>query len=367
VAKDDKYWAEYDGLQHGKHQLLRKYLGAWFPILASRNGQVFYIDCHAGRGRHATGDDGSPILALRQLLEHKQRARILASTKVQFLFFEAERSNYDQLTAEIGALGTLPKNVKVAPILADYATQLREVIGRVRAQGARLAPSFAFVDPYGFDLSMNLLNDFLKFPNCELLINFMFRYVDMAMHRPEHAANMDTLYGTPDWRKLPPILDAVRRSEDAIGLFAAGLQATFVTRLNMRGNNGALKYILLHATNHKLGRQRMKEAQWALTPDGSFSISERSDARQPVLILPNPDLTALKAALRENFHGQDVRMRLIEDWLIVGDYLPKHLHQVIRQYLDEGRVTASGFEGDFAFSKNPRINFGRLDDLAVET
>jgi hypothetical protein len=29
---DDKYWAEYDGLQHGKHQLLKNYLGGRFPI-----------------------------------------------------------------------------------------------------------------------------------------------------------------------------------------------------------------------------------------------------------------------------------------------------------------------------------------------
>jgi hypothetical protein len=29
---DNKDWAEYDGLQHGKHQLLKKYLGGRFPV-----------------------------------------------------------------------------------------------------------------------------------------------------------------------------------------------------------------------------------------------------------------------------------------------------------------------------------------------
>jgi hypothetical protein len=33
-ATDDKYWAEYDGLQYAKHQLLSKYLAGWLPILA---------------------------------------------------------------------------------------------------------------------------------------------------------------------------------------------------------------------------------------------------------------------------------------------------------------------------------------------
>ena len=63
-STDESYWSDYTGLQHAKHQLLSKYLGGWFPILASANGRVIYIDCYAGRGRHASGHEGSPILAL---------------------------------------------------------------------------------------------------------------------------------------------------------------------------------------------------------------------------------------------------------------------------------------------------------------
>ena len=54
-ATNEKYWSEYTGLQEAKHELLSKYLGGWFPILAFSHGRVIYVDCHAGRGSHKTG------------------------------------------------------------------------------------------------------------------------------------------------------------------------------------------------------------------------------------------------------------------------------------------------------------------------
>ena len=85
---NEDYWSDYTGLQHAKHQLLSKYLGGWFPILARFHGRVIYIDCHAGRGRHDTGQEGSPIIALERLLTHQLRPKILDSTEIHFVFFE---------------------------------------------------------------------------------------------------------------------------------------------------------------------------------------------------------------------------------------------------------------------------------------
>src|SRR3972149_693407 len=121
---DEKYWAEYDGLQNAKHQLLRKYLGGWFPILASSQGRVLYIDCHAGRGRHRTGHEGSPILALRTLVGHRLRDKILAGAEVNFMFIEENQNNFEILQKEIQALGQLPTGVKVLPFQEDYEAWL---------------------------------------------------------------------------------------------------------------------------------------------------------------------------------------------------------------------------------------------------
>ena len=354
---DDKYWAEYDGLQHAKHQLLRRYLAGWFPILASCSGRVLYLDCHAGRGRHETGHEGSPILALKILLEHRQRRQILASTEVRFVFFEINRANYECLCTEIESLSKLPGSVKIDPYHADYAFALDEIVNDLRQRKQRLAPAFAFLDPYGFTLSMGLLNDLLEFPRCELLVNFMYRYVDMAMHSPSQADNLDALFGCQDWRGLVGIKDRDERANQTIALFSRQLQAEFVTHMHMRASNGALKYVLLHATNHRKGRELMKDAMWSVTPDGSFTAFERHDPSQLVLIEPEPDLTPLKNRLWKHFLGRQVRMNEIYDWLLSELYLKKHVHQVLRYYRKQGVAEFTGYTGKFAFGKNPLVSF----------
>ena len=353
----DKYWAEYDGLQHAKHKLLNRYLGGWFPILSSWQGRVVYLDCHAGRGRHDTGHVGSPILALKLLLGHQLCRKILASTEIFFIFLENDQENYDALCAELDSLGKLPSNVFVEPACSNYEDEVRGAIEEARAKGQRFAPMFAFVDPYGFSLSMELLNDMLSFPHCELLINFMYRYVDMAIHNTAQAENMNTLFGSTNWVDLVTIQDPNERSDKIIELFSSQLHAEYVTHMYMRGENNVLKYVLFHATNHRRGREVMKDAMWSVTPDGSFIASERHLPDQQILLVPEPDLSPLKNELLSHFSGGGVHMEEIYEWLLGGMYLPKHIHQVIRELRGDEVINASDYEGRFAFSKNPKITF----------
>ena len=356
---NEKYWAEYDGLQRAKHQLLTRYLAGWFPILSSWSGRVLYLDCHAGRGRHQTGHEGSPILALRTLLDHRHRSRILASTEVSFVFFEVNQANYDYLCREIQALGKLPDNVKIHPFHADYETEVRKIVRDLRQQKQQLAPAFAFLDPYGFTLSMGLLNELLEFPKSELLINFMYRYIDMALHSPSQASNLDLLFGCSNWRQLTKTEDYKKRTNEAIALFSKQLKAEFVTHMYMRAQNGALKYVLFHATNDRKGREVIKEAMWAVTPDGSFTAFEHHNPDQLVLIEPEPDLTLLEDLLWARFAGKQVYMEEIYEWLLGQLYRKTHLHKILREYRDRGLVRFSGYTGRFAFRKNPLVDFPR--------
>ena len=71
---NDEYWASYTPIQKAKHDLLRRYLGGWFPILASFSGRVVYMDCHAGQGRHAGGEAGSWVLGANWCYKHLRKA-----------------------------------------------------------------------------------------------------------------------------------------------------------------------------------------------------------------------------------------------------------------------------------------------------
>jgi three-Cys-motif partner protein len=54
-----------------KHEMLAKYLDAWYPIIASWNGRLVFLDGFAGRGRYTDGSEGSPLIALRRLIDHR--------------------------------------------------------------------------------------------------------------------------------------------------------------------------------------------------------------------------------------------------------------------------------------------------------
>ena len=58
-----------------KHTILDRYLGAWFPILATQSKQLVYFDGFAGPGRYAGGETGSPLIALNAARRHFARLR----------------------------------------------------------------------------------------------------------------------------------------------------------------------------------------------------------------------------------------------------------------------------------------------------
>ncbi len=245
----------------------------------------------------------------------------------------------------------------VRPYHADYEQHLRRELEDLKLRGRLLAASFAFVDPYGFSISVDLLNEILSFPATELLVNFMYRYVDMARTHSDQYENMELLFGRNRWQHLADFEVARDREIATVDLFSSRFRAAYVTNMYMRAENGALKYALIHASNHRRGRELIKEAMWTVAPDGSFTASERDSPDQPVLLVPMPDLNPLDDELWQKFAGMNVEMTELYDWLVDQLYLPKHLHKILSDYRKAGVVSASGYSGRFGFNKNPVLSF----------
>jgi three-Cys-motif partner protein len=358
-----EYWDDYDGLQYAKHNILRRYLDAWFPILTSWSGRVLYIDCNAGVGRHRMGEEGSPIIALNCLLNHSACDRILANAEVNFLFFEKNEHNAEALRKEINALGRLPAGVRWTLECADYERQLSEALDLLQETGNKLAPAFAFVDPYGFKISMDLLNRLLSFSACELFINLMYRYVDMSIRNSTQAENIDNLFGTTEWRYLQSIEPPDERLSETVELFSSQLNARHITPpVKMYGAKNAVKYVLLFATNNRRGKEKMKEAIWKVIPDGSYTAHERDNPKEPMLpmmLRPKLDLRPLEDTIWSEYGGRRVRIGKDElDSLALDTrYLPKHVGEILRDYRNKGIVAASGYGNRFGFNKSPLFEF----------
>src|SRR5882724_7175100 len=128
-------------------------------------------------GVYAGREPGSPIIALQAFLQHAYRARITA--ELIYVFIEEDGRRFARLEEEVGNLGALPGQVKIDVRRGAYEEVFGTVLADIERRGARLAPTFAFIDPFGYsDTSMKLSGRFLQFDRCEVLVYFPLSYLN---------------------------------------------------------------------------------------------------------------------------------------------------------------------------------------------
>ena len=213
------------------------------------------------------------------------------------------------------------------------------------------------------------MNRVLGAGKTETLINFMCRYVGMALHRPEKADILDELFGASEWRDLPSISDYKRRFDATVKLFSDQLNAKYVRWVVMRGASGTPKYVLFHATNSLRGLQVMKKTMWRVLPDGSCTAYERDRPEQGVLIsserTPDRDVIDL---IQHRFGGK--RVRLFDDIHPIVDispFLQKHAHDILDRAIHRGVVRNITEPGRFTRNKNPLLEIPHVlpESLAI--
>lgn len=353
-----QYWSEYSNLQHVKHELIRRYLGGWFAKLGSWAGRVVYFDTHAGRGKHLTGELGSPLVALRTLLDHSSRDRLLKSCDFVFYFFERDEENLDSLRSEIRNLGRLPERVRIWPVGGDCYSELSKVVASLRESRQAMAPAFGFVDPYGFKVPGDLLRSLMTAGRVELFVNIIWRELDMALAQGTSGKMpdvLDAIFGGSEWRSRIQADEFDVRADQAVGLLAEKVSARWRTYIRMLGDNRATRYLLAHFTNHDAGRDLMKECMWAVCPDGGFYVRKSDDPSQQFLITPTPDLTPLRQWVLNALHKRPHRWQELIDALRSEIWREPHLTKVIGALRAEEAVAAEDYRGRFGPSANPLL------------
>lgn len=353
------YWLEYGPFQKVKHDLIRNYLNGWFPklVLGTPAGRVLYVDTHAGRGRHLSGETGSPLVALDTLLGHSSRRKLLERSEVQFFFIERDPTNLKRLDAELEAVGKLPDRVQVRTRADDAYALLSGVLNDLRSSGQQMAPAFIFVDPYGFKVPGNLLAQLMAAGRVELFVNVIWRELDMAIQQkqpPGHgmAATLDDIFAGNDWRAIDGTSE--ERIRRTVELLSSLVGAKWSTHVRMKSGGGAVRYLLLHLTNHDQGRELMKECIWNAAPDGGYEVFQRDDPKQPLLITPVPDLEPLKEWLIERLEQRPRTRDELKDAIRSTLWRPTHLTKVVRQ-LSADHEIEDDRSGTISLSRSQRL------------
>jgi len=340
VAKPQPTVWEIEEHTKAKHRILRRYLEAWLPIMSQRNHRLVYVDGFAGPGVYAGGEPGSPIIALQAFLQHAYRARITA--ELIYVFIEEDPRRFARLGEEVGKLGALPDQLKIDMRQGAYEDVFGAVLEEIERRGARLAPTFAFVDPFGYsDASMKLSGRFLQFDRCEVLIYFPLSYLNRFVGRAGQAAAFTTLYGTDEWRRAID-LQGAERQRFLLDLFQQQLVAqcglTDVRSFEIVTATPNAGYDLVFGTRHELGLERMKEAMWTMDPVAGVRFVDSTSA-QGTLFEPEPDTRALAQAFRERFGTAPFSIEDAERFTRTTAYLKSHVRRRTLQPLeDAGRL-----------------------------
>ena len=330
-----------------KHDMLTRYLDSWFPILSKWNGRVLFLDGFAGRGRYNDGAEGSPLIALRRLVEHRSFEG-MRHREFVFFFVEADEENSESLRQELAtfkvAHAPWPTNIHDHVINAPFDQTASGMIAQLREQKKNLAPTFAFVDPFGYSgLPMELLADLLAYPRSEVLVNFMLGFVQRFIEREGQETVMTELFGLDPADVMKDLGSGDDRSEYLKEVYVRQLQmrAGFdhVQSFTMRNSTGNISYCLFHGTRHRLGVKKMKEAMWRVDPGTGCNFSDRL-AGHDVLFESAPDLAALTVALVGRFVGKGpIPIDEIE-WftLLETPYRETHVRAVLTPLEQSGRI-----------------------------
>lgn len=162
-----------------KHDILVRYLAAWFGIFGSspHHNAVNVLDGFAGPGRYENGEPGSPVLALNTLLDHQSFGSFDA-TRFTFVFNEWDPQRFASLQAVLAdtsaAKTPWPPNVRVHESNENFQVLAQQMLDSI-GPGKRLAPTFAFIDPFGYrDVPMSTIRELVSHRSCELFIYFDF-------------------------------------------------------------------------------------------------------------------------------------------------------------------------------------------------
>jgi three-Cys-motif partner protein len=318
-----------------KHVVLDKYLKGWFPILSSIRGRIIYLDGFAGSGQYDDSSVGSPIIALEIAKNHLLKL----PSEIVFIFIEKDDrraghlerlldEKYSRVSSEKGKYRHLPENFKVYTNHGEFNSVMDSVLTVLEKQGERLAPTFAFVDPFGYlDINTNILGRILKFPKCELLITYMVGFLDRFAFDDSHRKSIRALFSleNSDIDRIISISDKESREKEWLRLLTDNLTKSSDTtpyHLDFRVVNrlNQTMYYLVYFTKSIDGIRVMKEAMWKVGREGEYLFSDFNFVPGQISILDYiGEIWIDQAAdkVKERFSGQTIDLSEIEGYVLV--------------------------------------------------
>jgi three-Cys-motif partner protein len=254
-----------------------------------RADTIGFVDAFAGPWQSATSDlsDTSIGIALEQM--EKAHAgfldRNLAPPRFKAVFVEKDHDRYKRLSSFLAERRkTVPSGFTVKAIEGDFRSNRNKVLSVFNPDDF----VFFFIDPKGWsDVAIPVLEPFLRRPNSELLINFMYKFVTRFNESLEDVAGIDPeeLKGLDVDERERRVLHSYRAELKKVGHGASGSTRTAYVRIKAPDEE-RLNYHLVYVTTHYKGivtfMEESEDAEADKQPVIRAATAER-DSPQPSL------------------------------------------------------------------------------------
>jgi three-Cys-motif partner protein len=311
----------YSQHTQAKHEILRRYLGAWFAILGHQNPLLVILDGFAGKGKYTTGEAGSPQIIFDRAVQVVEDGH---ARRVEVRCVELDPTNYAELAQLCGSLKHEKVRIEARHgAFADSANHLAEW-----AEGKSYSPPiFVTADPYGFrGVPLNVVRRLMQIDRVEVMVTFMARDMSRFLNEPNVEKPMTEFFGGDAWRACSGAEDRpeclLLRYREVVLASVADYVIPFRV---FEDERKTVLYYLVHLTNNDRGMREMKEAMVAESSDMTFwPVTVRPRDQLAMDVAEQAPFPSLQDHLLDKYEGRTMTfLEILNDDYPEGVWIEK--------------------------------------------
>jgi len=264
-----------------KHFILKRYLQALaFKVL--RFYDITYVDGFSGPWETKTEDflDSSFMIAISVLKDAQQKIEIQTGRrpKIRCFFSENNRQAYTKLATAIAAFHKPEEDFEIKTYCGEFESAISEIQTFISSSFPLI-----FIDPTGWTgYSFNKIGALFNRPKCEVLINFMYDFVNRAasMSDAKTISSLDPILGGPGWEiRLDPSLPRGRAVEKLFrdNLAIVGNFDFVVSTKIDRPTADRPHFFVVYGTKSRAGLKAFRETEYNAL---KLNARDRADAKE---------------------------------------------------------------------------------------
>jgi three-Cys-motif partner protein len=252
--------------------------------MGATDAELLFVDGFAGPGCYASGEDGSPVLAIKAVLDHTLSMPI----PISFLFIEEDKERCKILE---GKIGEVKPDIEKSRNIASYRVKrgdceviLNSLFRERQERNEPIGPALFFLDQFGFaDVSMELIARIMSKPLCEVFSYLNWDHMSRFLGDENKWPAIDKAYGGTQWKPALHI-EHQKRATFMLQQYKMALKAKgnskYVWQFAMCDDSDKLLYWLFFCTNNLRGLEEMKKAMSKVDRSGGFRFSDKDNPLQ---------------------------------------------------------------------------------------